>query len=183
MVHPLRRQQLRIFSRLLPLSFILLILDCDSLLSDRWATLQYTTLQSARSSQLTQTLFPENDDTPDNSGGGAKSRPYRAQELVRQGMEVFRQGKINESIDFFDQAATNRPSIIPYLWQRGLSYYYADRFQEAAQQFQTDVKVNPLDVEEIVWDIASQWRLDPQKGPRHIMALPVGMKDRRPIMV
>jgi tetratricopeptide (TPR) repeat protein len=98
-------------------------------------------------------------------------------------MEVFRQGKINESIDFFDQAATNRPSIMPYMWQRGLSYYYADRFQEAAQQFQTDVKVNPLDVEEIVWDIASQWRRDPQKGPRHIMSLPLGMKDRRPIMV
>lgn len=46
------------------------------------------------------------------------------------------------------------------------------------------MKVNPLDVEEIVWDIASLSRLDPKNiPPSNMMSLPPGKKDRRKIMV
>ncbi|MHC5830069.1 MAG: hypothetical protein ACYT04_82610, partial [Nostoc sp.] len=41
--------------------------------------------------------------------------------------------------------------IKPYLWQRGLSYYYAERFAEGAEQFEIDLTVNTQDVEETVW--------------------------------
>lgn len=43
------------------------------------------------------------------------------------------------------------PSQTPYLWQRGLSLYYADRFQDGADQFRRDVAVNPNDTEEAIW--------------------------------
>ena len=47
------------------------------------------------------------------------------------------------------------------------------------------MKVNPLDVEEIVWDIACQSRLkgiNPEYEMRK-MSLPQGKRDRRRIMV
>lgn len=56
-----------------------------------------------------------------------------------RGMNVFRQGGIDESIELFDRALEVDPSVRPYLWQRGLSLYYANRFQEGAQQFRDDV--------------------------------------------
>lgn len=109
--------------------------------------------------------------------------PYMAQKLVFRGMDAFRNGQVDLSIQLFDQAEVLKPSLTPYLWQRGLSYYYADRFAEASQQFRIDVQVNPLDVEEIVWDIGSQMRLlRPGESP-NAMALPKGKRDRRKIMV
>ena len=104
--------------------------------------------------------------------------------LVNEGMNIFRQGDVNGSIALFDRAERQAPGIRPYLWQRGLSYYYADRFQEGSDQFRYDVAVNPLDVEEIVWDIACQCRLHPDIiPPRNRMSLPAGKSDRRRIMV
>lgn len=58
--------------------------------------------------------------------------------------------KVQESVQLFDKAAesgypANR------LWQRGLSLYYADRFEEGAKQFRDDVALNPDDTEESIW--------------------------------
>lgn len=49
-------------------------------------------------------------------------------------------------------------TMIPYLWQRGICYYYNDQYTSASRQFRTDVQVNPYDTEDIFWDIASQCR-------------------------
>jgi hypothetical protein len=71
----------------------------------------------------------------------------------------------------------------PFLWQRGISYYYQDKFAKGSEQFRYDVKVNPLDVEEIVWDIACLSRLQPDTvPPPTMMSLPKGKQDRRKIM-
>ena len=106
-----------------------------------------------------------------------------ARQYVRAGMQSFRQGRIAESITYFDQAQAAEPRLDPYLWQRGLSYYYANQFSQASQQFRRDVQVNPLDVEEIVWDIASQLRLHPEIFPvPNALTLPPNQTDRRPIM-
>eukprot|EP00568_Trieres_chinensis_P012942 CAMPEP_0183299130 /NCGR_PEP_ID=MMETSP0160_2-20130417/5940_1 /TAXON_ID=2839 ORGANISM="Odontella Sinensis, Strain Grunow 1884" /NCGR_SAMPLE_ID=MMETSP0160_2 /ASSEMBLY_ACC=CAM_ASM_000250 /LENGTH=255 /DNA_ID=CAMNT_0025461309 /DNA_START=21 /DNA_END=788 /DNA_ORIENTATION=- len=104
--------------------------------------------------------------------------------LVSKGMKAFSAGDVSGSIELFDQAERAAPSLTPYLWQRGLSYYYADRFREGSEQFRTDVRVNPLDVEEIVWDIACLARVDPGAAfpPEGKMSLPPGKKDRRKIM-
>lgn len=106
-----------------------------------------------------------------------------ARQLLLEGMQAFRQGNIEKSIQLFDQVDALRPDLTPYLWQRGISLYYADRFQEASNQFRTDVRVNPWDVEEIVWDTACQLRLSPDFPPKNQMALPRGKRDPRKIMV
>ena len=101
---------------------------------------------------------------------------------VAEGMELFRQGDVQGSIKCFDASVT--PGSKAYLWQRGLSYYYADEFAKGSQQFKDDVLRSPLDVEEIVWDIACLLRMDPNTfPPTNMMSLPPGRTDRRPIMV
>ena len=101
-------------------------------------------------------------------------------------MQSFRNGDVLTSLQYFDKANNLVPDnkLTPYLWQRGISYYYLDKFQEGHEQFSLDVKVNPLDVEEIVWDIACLARMDSSnKFPvENQMSLPVGKKDRRKIM-
>ena len=107
-----------------------------------------------------------------------------ARRYVGAGMQAFREGRVQESIAYFDQAEAAEPQIDPFLWQRGLSYYYANDFGKASQQFRRDVKVNPLDVEEIVWDIASQLRADDSTAfpLKTALQLPPNQSDRRPIM-
>lgn len=105
--------------------------------------------------------------------------------LVQLGMIYFKQGDVESSIEIFDRAEKLDDSLTPYLWQRGISYYYVDRFQDGSDQFRYDVKVNPLDVEEIVWDIACQYMAN-RKNEKVVvdkMSLPKGKTDRRKIMV
>ena len=106
--------------------------------------------------------------------------------LIQRGMQSFRKGEVSKSLQYFDTANDLVPDnkLTPYLWQRGISYYYLDKFQEGHEQFSLDVRVNPLDVEEIVWDIACLARMnnhDVFPVPNQ-MALPKGKKDRRKIM-
>lgn len=78
--------------------------------------------------------------------------------FVRRGMERFRRGLVKESIVDFDKAIELDASEAGYLWQRGLSLYYADRFEDASVQFRRDVALNPRDTEEAVWNFLSQAR-------------------------
>jgi len=69
---------------------------------------------------------------------------------MRQGMAAFSDGKVDESISLFDQsAAAGYPQAL--LWQRGLSLYYANRFEDGSKQFRDDVALNPNDTEESIW--------------------------------
>lgn len=78
-------------------------------------------------------------------------QPNNVNAYVHRGMVYFKLGKIAESIQDFDHAEKLDIQITPYLWQRGLSYYYAERFTEGVKQFETDLTVNAQDVEETVW--------------------------------
>lgn len=120
--------------------------------------------------------------------------------LVQKGMQAFQEGKVLESIQYFDEADSMVPNnkLTPYLWQRGISLYYNEDFLHASRQFQYDVQVNPNDVEEMVWNIASLNRLKQQQQrntndnphnddlsqqiSRGISSLPKQVNDRRPIM-
>jgi Flp pilus assembly protein TadD len=64
-------------------------------------------------------------------------------------MRAFRRGNVAESIQLFDLAErlSTSSSLTPFLWQRGISYYYVNDFAKARRQFRTDVAVNPSDVE------------------------------------
>ena len=80
-----------------------------------------------------------------------RSCPNDPKAYIRRGMANFKLAKIDESIEDFDRAEKLDPRLSPYLWQRGLSYYYAERFEEGAKQFELDLTVNAQDIEETVW--------------------------------
>lgn len=80
-----------------------------------------------------------------------RTNPQDAKAYIRRGMTFFKLAKIAESIEDFDTAEKLEPTLTPYLWQRGLSYYYAEKFAEGANQFEIDLTVNSDDVEETVW--------------------------------
>ncbi|NJR64976.1 MAG: hypothetical protein HC772_06120 [Leptolyngbyaceae cyanobacterium CRU_2_3] len=79
------------------------------------------------------------------------THPEDAKIYVQRGMARFKLAMIPESIQDFDRSEQLDANITPYLWQRGLSYYYANRFEEGANQFEIDLTVNARDVEETVW--------------------------------
>ena len=83
--------------------------------------------------------------------------------LTRRGMAKFVQDDVDGSIADFDLVITTAPRMEPYMWQRGLSLYYAERFVEGSEQFRKDVKVNPNDTEEAIWAFLCDAR-DPSIG-------------------
>ncbi|XP_024535392.1 uncharacterized protein LOC9636940 isoform X3 [Selaginella moellendorffii] len=66
----------------------------------------------------------------------------------RHGMELFSQGDVSGSLEQFNKVLDAFPEELPYLWQRGLSLFYLDRFEEGAAQFREDTKLGNNDSEE-----------------------------------
>ena len=73
--------------------------------------------------------------------------PQNPQLYVRRGMVSFQLGEIAAAIEDFDRAEHLNPALTPYLWQRGIAYYYTERFEDGAGQFEKDLAVNGHDVE------------------------------------
>jgi lipoprotein NlpI len=109
-----------------------------------------------------------------------ESDPQNPQLHIKRGMALFQWGKIAASIDDFDRAERLHPALTPYLWQRGIAYYYAGRFEDGAKQFETDLTVNGHDVEETVWRYLCQAQTQGVDAARRAL-LPV-WDDSRPVM-
>ena len=86
------------------------------------------------------------------------THPNDPKGLIQRGMVHFKLANIEVSIQDFDTAEQLDSRLTPYLWQRGLSYYYASRFEAGAKQFEIDLTVNAQDVEETVWRYLCQAR-------------------------
>lgn len=71
--------------------------------------------------------------------------------LNRRGTEHFFAGRIKESLQDWDRVVKMVPQQAPYHWQRGISLYYADRYQDGVAQFESHQTVNGRDVENAVW--------------------------------
>lgn len=99
---------------------------------------------------------------------------------VKRGMELFNQGDVGGSLVEFDKATELDARQKPYLWQRGLSLYYLNRFAEGAAQFREDVAVNPNDSEEAIWSFLCEAQLYGIEEARK-QFLEVG-PDRRPVV-
>lgn len=80
-----------------------------------------------------------------------KLDPRQPDAWQHHGGEHFKLGHIKESIADFDQFIELVPQQAPYHWQRGISLYYAGRFDEGRRQFESHQTVNPNDVENAVW--------------------------------
>jgi tetratricopeptide (TPR) repeat protein len=106
--------------------------------------------------------------------------PHQPTVYIQRGMTYFKLGHIAEAIADFDRAEHLNPALTPYLWQRGLAYYYAERFADGAKQFEVDLTVNKHDVEETVWRYLCQAQLQGAQAAR-VSLLPV-RNDARPVM-
>jgi tetratricopeptide (TPR) repeat protein len=105
---------------------------------------------------------------------------HRPKVYIERGMTYFKLGHIAEAIADFDRAEHLNPALTPYLWQRGLAYYYARRFADGAQQFEVDLTVNKHDVEETVWRYLCQAQLQSAQVARE--GLLSVQNDSRPVM-
>ena len=97
---------------------------------------------------------------------------------ARNGMAAFEKGEVEQSIALFDAAEEADPRYAARLWQRGLSFYYADRFADARKQFLMDVAENPNDTEEAVWHLLAMARSESLAAARPKM-IKVGRDPRR----
>nr|DAD38152.1 TPA_asm: hypothetical protein HUJ06_008793 [Nelumbo nucifera] len=111
------------------------------------------------------------------TGGNSASEAVAS---IRRGMELFRQGDVAASLIEFDRAIELDSRQRAYLWQRGLSLYYLDRFEEGAEQFRLDVALNPNDTEESIWCFLCEAQLYGVDEARKRF-LEVG-RDPRPVM-
>jgi tetratricopeptide (TPR) repeat protein len=102
-------------------------------------------------------------------------------QIVQQGMSLFRKGDVKGSIAQFNRATDKSPSLSAIMWQRGLSYYYAEQYDEGSKQFRYDIAANPSDAEEIIWTVLCESKL--QGFPTALANMPILPRtDRRPIM-
>jgi len=99
---------------------------------------------------------------------------------MQRGMVSFQLGDIAPAIADFDRAEHLNPALTPSLWQRGIAYYYAGRFEEGAHQFEIDLTVNGHDVEETVWRYLCQAQT--QGVPAARAGLFPVRQDPRPVM-
>ncbi len=93
------------------------------------------------------------------------------QETPRQafdrGVKAFMEARIDESVKAFDKVIQLEPEVKPQLWQRGLALYYADKFAEGREQFETHQTVNPADVENAAWHFICVARIEGVEGARN----------------
>lgn len=82
------------------------------------------------------------------------------QELLRQGSEQLISGEVKASIQTFESLIASKPAAKPHLWQLGIAYYYAERFAEGRDLFESHQTVNSADVENAVWHFLCVARLD-----------------------
>ena len=60
---------------------------------------------------------------------------------------------MKEAAKVYDSVLESAPQIKPQLWQRGLALYYAERFEDAVDQFNSHQTYNTQDVENAVWHL------------------------------
>ncbi|REJ68170.1 MAG: hypothetical protein DWQ31_08525 [Planctomycetota bacterium] len=90
-------------------------------------------------------------------------------EQVAEGMRRFVAGDVAGSIEAFDAAAAADESMVPRLWQRGISYYYAGEFAKGRDQFVVHKTVNPHDVENAAWHYLCVARIDGVEAARQAL--------------
>ena len=98
----------------------------------------------------------------------------------RRGEANFRAGSVDSSIADFNRAIQLNPRLAPHHWQRGISLYYAGRFEEGYKQFESHQTVNPNDVENGVWHFLCRARANGIEDARAHM-LPIAGDPRVPM--
>jgi lipoprotein NlpI len=109
------------------------------------------------------------------------SQDRAADDYIRRGMEHFKKAQIQQSLDNFDRAIQLDPAQAPYLWQRGISLYYAGRYDDGRKQFELHQTVNGNDVENAAWRYLCMARAGTVESARASI-LPIQHDSRVPMM-
>ena len=103
-----------------------------------------------------------------------------AEAIFQRAVADFERGHIDEAADGFDQVAELLPQQAPHLWQRGIALYYAKRYADCREQFESHRSVNPNDVENAVWHFLCVARAESPAAAEAAL-LPVGPDSRVPM--
>lgn len=119
---------------------------------------------------MIDTLTLENDLSKCNKR--LRISPFDPRMYIYRGMIYFKLGRLLESLQDFNKAEELNPQLTPYLWQRGISYYYLGKYAKGARQFELDLSVNSQDVEETLWHYLCLAQLENSLSARECL-LPV----------
>ncbi len=100
---------------------------------------------------------------------------------LQRGELRFRAGKITESLIDFDKSLELNPAMAASFWQRGLSLYYAGKFQAGREQFELHRTVNASDVENPFWHFLCVAKMEGVDSAQKKI-LPCGYDGRAPLM-
>jgi lipoprotein NlpI len=98
-----------------------------------------------------------------------------------RGSEQFILGHIKESLTDFDKFLELEPSAAPGDWKRGISLYYAGRYEDGRKQFKDGDKIFADDVENAVWHFLCNAKVQGIEKARAKM-LKIGKDKRVPLM-
>ena len=114
------------------------------------------------------------------SGVGVAQDRAAAEAIFGRAVSDFERGRIDQAVAGFDKVAEMLPDMAPQLWQRGIALYYAGRYEDCRQMFESHRVVNPNDVENAVWHFLCVARLESPDAAREAL-LPVGPDGRVPM--
>jgi lipoprotein NlpI len=104
-----------------------------------------------------------------------------AEALDARGAAHFLLGKFKESAADFDRVVTLAPERANGHWRRGISLYYAGRYEDGKKQFEGYEKVDTNDVENAVWHFLCAAKKDGVEKARAAV-LKIGKDRRAPMM-
>ena len=86
--------------------------------------------------------------------------PFEPRLYITRGMLYFQLGQLINSLRDFNKAEELNPQLTPYLWQRGLTYYYLEKYAKAARQFELSLSIHSQDMESTLWFFLSIAQLE-----------------------
>lgn len=110
-----------------------------------------------------------------------KPTPRLASVHYWRGRELFRRGKMAESVKEFDRYVELVPQQEPRQWERGIALYYAGQFERGAKQFELYQTFDNRDVENSVWRFLCVARASNVAKARETL-LPIEQDRRIPMM-
>lgn len=99
---------------------------------------------------------------------------------METGVDAFFDARIEDSAIAFDKVIEAVPQAKPQLWQRGLTLYYAKRYQDGREQFETHQTANSNDVENAAWHFLCVARLEGADAARKAL-IPIEGDTRVPM--
>ncbi len=96
------------------------------------------------------------------------------------GVRAFFAADIPGALAAWDRQLADAPDEKPHHWQRGLALYYAGKYKEGREQFETHQNVNPQDVENAAWHFCCVARLEGVAAARKVF-IPITADPRVPM--